>query len=563
MKKTSLIWNKSIIIALIAGVLSVTLLTFGYVRGLANSIDLDYFNTLVKNNYIKEADLSDNYLYVTTIDNDKYKLPKEVVNIKELAKTTPINLKDGMSGTILSAYILAFFILFATTVFITKELTIKSIKKRVRKDENKTNPQTQMGSESLEGSFKITPMMTNSSFKDVAGVKEVKEELEEIIDFLKNPLRYRLFGVRLPKGVLLIGPPGVGKTLIAKAVAGEAKVPFFYQSGSSFVHLYVGVGAKRVKDLFAKARAYAPSIIFIDEIDAVGKARGGFRNDERESTLNQLLTEMDGFEDNNGVMVIGATNKIDMLDEALLRSGRFDRRIFIGLPSFEDRKEIFITHLSNKFYDLDIDELAKMSVGFSAAGIAALVNEAAIHALKNGADKITIENFLEVKDKVLLGKHKKMSYSDAEKKILATYQASKAIAAYWFEIDFERISLVGDNFKEIDKEIVSKTEMIAKIKVYLAGSVGVEMIYKDSFSNASEDLYKAKLIAIDMVEKYGMGDGKRGMPEAIEDILRTAKTEIYELLGNLAPSIENLANIFLRDEEISKGTIGKEINALL
>lgn len=563
MKKTSQLFNKNTAIALIAGALSATLLFFGYVRSLTPTIDLDFFEMLRQNGFIKEANLKEGYLYVRTNEDEQYKIPKEVIDIKELAKNTPINIKSGTDLLSALFYVVAIFIVLIATILITKEVMAKNFRKKLKKEEDKVNPQPQTMNESLDISFKITPMMINSSFKDVAGVKEVKEELEEIIDFLKNPLKYRLFGIKLPKGVLLIGPPGVGKTLIAKAVAGEAKVPFFYQSGSSFVHLYVGVGAKRVKDLFAKARAYAPSIIFIDEIDAVGKARGGFRNDERESTLNQLLTEMDGFEDSSGVIVIGATNKIDMLDEALLRSGRFDRRIFIGLPNFEDRKEIFITHLSNKFYDLDIDELAKMSVGFSAAGIATLVNEAAIHALKNGASKITLKDFLEVKDKVLLGKHKKMSYSDTEKRILATYQASKAIAAYWFEMDFEHISLIGDSFKEIDKEIVSKTEMIAKIKVYLAGSVGVEMMFHDSFSNAAEDLHKARSVALDMVEKYGMGSFQKGSLEMIEDIIKNAKDEIKEMLSNFKNSIERISEKLLAQEEIKKEEIGKEIHALL
>lgn len=563
MKKISQLFNKNTAIALIAGVLTVALLSFGYIRSLTPTIDSEFFEMLRQNGFIKEANLKEEYLHIKTNENENYKIPKEVIDIKELAKNTPINIKNGADSVSALFYVVAFLIVLVATILVTKEMTLKNLRRRLKKEEPKTNPQPQVMNEGMDASFKITPMMTNNSFKDVAGVKEVKEELEEIIDFLKNPLRYRLFGVKLPKGVLLIGPPGVGKTLIAKAVAGEAKVPFFYQSGSSFVHLYVGVGAKRVKDLFAKARAYAPSIIFIDEIDAVGKARGGFRNDERESTLNQLLTEMDGFEDSNGVMIIGATNKIDMLDEALLRSGRFDRRIFIGLPNFEDRKEIFITHLSNKFYDLDIDELAKMSVGFSAAGIAALVNEAAIYALKREAGAIEIGDFLAVKDKVLLGKHKKMSYSENEKRILATYQASKAVAAYWFEMDFERISLVGDNFKEIDKEIISKTEMIAKIKVYLAGSAGVEMVFHDSFSNAAEDLYKAKMIALDMVEKYGMGGIQRGSQEGIEDIIRGAKDEIKDMLGNFKNQIERISAKLLAQEEIKKEEIGKEIHALL
>jgi len=244
------------------------------------------------------------------------------------------------------------------------------------------------------------------SFKDVAGIQDVKEELEEIVDFLKNPARYKRYGITLPKGVLLVGPPGVGKTMIAKAVAGEASVPFFYQSGATFVQIYVGMGAKRVKELFSQAKANAPSIIFIDEIDAVGRARGGMRNDERESTLNQLLTEMDGFEDSSGVIVIAATNKIDIIDEALLRSGRFDRRIFISLPDKNDRLEILKAYMRNKPTEVDLESLANMSVGFSGAALATFVNEAAINALRRGSTILELGDFVAVRQKVLMGKKK-------------------------------------------------------------------------------------------------------------------------------------------------------------
>ena len=230
----------------------------------------------------------------------------------------------------------------------------------------------------------IQPVKTDITFKDIAGIDSIKDELLEITDFLNNPKKYTTYGVTLPKGVLLVGPPGVGKTMIAKAVANEAGVPFYYQSGASFVNIYVGAGAKTVRELFTIARSTAPSIIFIDEIDAIGKTRGTGSNDERESTLNELLTQMDGFltSQNQGVMVVAATNKIDILDDALLRAGRFDRRLFLDLPTKEDRKKILELYLKNKKYNFDLQKLIDDTSGFSSASLATLINEALLAMIK-------------------------------------------------------------------------------------------------------------------------------------------------------------------------------------
>jgi ATP-dependent metalloprotease FtsH len=374
----------------------------------------------------------------------------------------------------------------------------------------------------VDKDFNITPQVSDVTFDDVAGISEVKEELVEIVDFLKNPQKYKKFGIKLPKGVLLVGPPGVGKTLIAKAVAGEAGVPFFYQSGAGFVQMFVGVGAKRVRQLFSKAKQNAPSIIFIDEIDAIGKARGGLRNDEREATLNQLLTEMDGFEKSEGVIVIAATNKVDLLDDALLRAGRFDRRVYVELPGLEDREAILKIYLKDKPFDGDVKEIAKMTVGFSGAALASLVNEASIYALNRNKDKLEIEDFLAVKDKVLAGKKKILSYTEDEKKVLSYYQAAKAVTARWLEVDFDKMSLVKDDFKEIDRELVSKSEMEAKIQVYLSGMICVEDIFKEKYSNSAVDIKKAKELAHKMVEEYGMGDKIVATEMEIAEILNSA-----------------------------------------
>lgn len=392
-------------------------------------------------------------------------------------------------------------------------------------------------------------------FKDVAGISEVKEELVEIIDYLKNPKHYQDLGITLPKGVLLVGPPGVGKTMIAKAVAGEAGVPFFYQSGSSFVQIYVGMGAKRVRELFARAKAKAPSIIFIDEIDAVGKARGNTRSDEREATLNQLLTEMDGFEDSSGVIVIAATNKMEVLDEALLRSGRFDRRIYVELPNLQEREHILGLYLQDKKYELDIEEVARLCVGFSGAALAALVNESALNALRRKSNVIQKEDILATKDKVLIGKKKVLSLSEKEKEILALYQGAKALSAYWLEVDFDKIALVSESFRAVDKEIVSKQELMAQIKVALSGNIAVSYIYQQSFSNAKEDIARAKGIAMQMCEEYGMSERLLSDSSDVAAILESAQSEMREFITNSKTALLAISKALQERERLNKDEI--------
>lgn len=558
--------TKNAILISIVAILIAALLGYGYIRNSATTIDYTFYEMLLENNFIKEAEIRDDYLILKT-NEERYKIAKDGVEIKELLKKTPVDIKtkNNIFTEILDFLLILFFLIFGYAV-------LKTFKKPniAQKEEPKREPKQKEDrsfSTSLPGidenQNRITPIKSTVLFSDVAGIKEVKDELEEIIDFLKNPIKYKSFGVRLPKGVLLIGPPGVGKTLIAKAVAGEADVPFFYQSGSSFVQIYVGMGAKRVRELFLRAKSMSPSIVFIDEIDAVGKARGGFRNDERESTLNQLLTEMDGFEDSEGVIVIAATNKIDMLDEALLRSGRFDRRIFVGLPTLNERVDIFKVYLKNKKHNIDLIKLSKMCVGFSGAAIASLVNEAAIVALRRGSEILEIEDFLDVKDEVLLGKKKKLSFSEDEKRVLATYQAAKAISAFWFEIDFEKFSLVNDGLKEIDKEIVSKSEMFSKIKVYLAGMAAMELVYNESFTNNQEDLFKAKIIATDMAEKFGMGNSLIPTSVDVVTILNEALEEMKRFLGGLKETLKRVENRLLENESITKYEIKECLDELL
>ena len=459
-----------------------------------------------------------------------------------------MGLKSGdLNGGMLITQIIAVLIVLGFFIFFI--LLLKKLLPNQNQPPERVQVEMNTG---IEKDFVIRPTTSNYNFDDVAGISEVKEELVEIVDFLKNPSKYRDFGINLPKGVLLVGPPGVGKTLIAKALAGEAGVPFFYQSGSSFVQMYVGVGAKRVRDLFAKAKMSAPSIIFIDEIDAIGKSRGNLRNDEREATLNQLLTEMDGFEGSEGVIVIGATNKVELLDDALLRPGRFDRRIFVELPGLKDRLEILKVHIKNKPFKGDLENIAKMTVGFSGAALASLVNEASIHALKQNKKYIEESDFYAVKDKVLMGKKRLNTYSHKEKEILSYYQAAKAVIADWLGVEFDRISLVKDDFKEEDKEIVSKTELMSKIEVFLAGRVAVEDRFSEKYSNAHKDLKKAREIAIQMIKDYGMGDSVVGDESEIAKVLDYALNETKNLYSSNKLLIEKAYEKMLKDEVIHK-----------
>jgi len=456
-------------------------------------------------------------------------------------------LKSGdLKGGILMSQIIAVIIVLGFFIFF-----IFLIKKILPPQQPPERVQVEMNT-GIEKDFVIRPTTSNYNFDDVAGISEVKEELVEVVDFLRNPSKYRDFGINLPKGVLLVGPPGVGKTLIAKALAGEAGVPFFYQSGSSFVQMYVGVGAKRVRDLFAKAKMSAPSIIFIDEIDAIGKSRGNLRNDEREATLNQLLTEMDGFEGSEGVIVIGATNKAELLDDALLRPGRFDRRIFVELPGLKDRLEILKVHIKNKPFKGNLENIAKMTVGFSGAALASLVNEASIYALKQNKKYIEESDFYAVKDKVLMGKKRLNTYSNKEKEILSFYQSAKVVVADWLGVDFDRISLVKDDFKEEDKEIVSKTELMSKIETFLAGRIAVEDKFSEKYSNAHKDLKKARELAITMIKDYGMGDSVVGDESEVAKVLEYALNETKTLYSSNKILIEKVYEKMLKDEVIHK-----------
>jgi len=388
-----------------------------------------------------------------------------------------------------------------------------------------------------EQSITIEAITSNITFDDVAGISSIKEELEEIVDFLNNPKKYKKYDVVLPKGVLLVGPPGVGKTLIARAVAGEADVPFFYQSGASFVHIYVGMGAKRVKELFAKAKATAPSIIFIDEIDAIGKSRGMGSNDEREATLNELLTQMDGFDAQSDVIVIGATNKIEVLDEALLRAGRFDRRVFLTLPSLQDRTKILKLYVKNKNMNFDIDKLALDTSGFNSAALATLINEALLNMIKRSGTSLLEEDINIAKQKVQFGKKQSNILCADQKEILAIYQASKAF------IIKQTVSLFDEGISSDDCLYPSKSQLEQKIKNNLAGSIGLEVIKKEPYAVFESEMQVAQNIAKDIVYKYKMERSEN-------DIIIRLKEELKVQFLENSNEVHTLKDTILKDETI-------------
>ncbi len=367
---------------------------------------------------------------------------------------------------------------------------------------------------------RLNPDKGKVTFKDVAGLPEEKEELQELIDFLKNPKKFTKLGARIPKGVLLVGPPGTGKTLLAKAVAGEANAPFYFISGSDFVELYVGVGASRVRDMFKQAKQNAPCLIFIDEIDAVGRQRGtgiGGGHDEREQTLNQLLTEMDGFGANEGIIIIAATNRPDVLDPALLRPGRFDRQVTVALPEQKAREEILKVHARNKILSkgVHLDNIAKRTVGFSGADLENLLNEAALLAVRREKTAITMSEIDEAIDRVIMGPAKvTKKYTAKEKKLVAYHEAGHAVLGIKLDDanDVQKVTIIprgqagGYNLmlpKE-EKYTATKTELLEQIMGLLGGRVAEEVVFEEVTTGAQNDFEKATKIARSMVTEYGM-----------------------------------------------------------
>lgn len=364
---------------------------------------------------------------------------------------------------------------------------------------------------------------SGTTFKSVAGLKEEKEEVSELIDFLKNPKKFQKLGARIPKGVLLVGPPGTGKTLLARAVAGEAKVPFYYISGSDFVELFVGVGASRVRDMFKEAKQNAPCLIFIDEIDAVGRQRGtglGGGHDEREQTLNQLLTEMDGFGSNEGIIIIAATNRPDVLDPALLRPGRFDRQVTVNLPDVKEREAILEVHAKNKVLDenVNLKSIAERTPGYSGADLENMLNEAALLAVRRNKLSIGMDEIDEAGDRVLMGPAKtSRKVTDFEKKVVCFHEAGHAVIGIELPNGEEvhKITIIprgmaGGYTQMLPKEertmVMTKDELLDRITSLLAGRVSEELFLNEMSTGASDDFKKATRIARSMVTEYGMSD---------------------------------------------------------
>ena len=518
-------------IILIFLVLLIVLLSIVYFKDDSRYITEREFSELVRADQIKRAHIEDGNLNFT-YDGKRYKILVDLVDLKELSNHALISKEkdDGTSG--ISATLVIFTFAFFLFVYY-----FETVLARRRRMDGAARQSASSGGDLGD----LSPSVSDVRFSDVAGISEVKDELIEIVDFLKNPAKYRNFGIKLPKGILMIGEPGVGKTLIAKAVAGEADVPFFYQSGASFAEVFVGVGARRVRELFAKAKSCAPAIIFIDEIDAVGGKRGIGRNDEREATLNQLLTEMDGFEENSGVMVIGATNKINLIDDALLRSGRFDRRVFIGLPNYKDRIEILKIYLEGKRCSANINKVSRLCVGFSGAGVATLVNEAAINALKRSSDTIELSDFENVRMRVFYGVQKSRILTEYEKEIQAFYQGAKALSAYWYSFDFEKIELLNDKFLNEDFEIESKTQILNQIKVLLSGMAALQIHKNDAFSNSANDVKQAIALAQKMVFELAMGDSFTPNAQSVNKILQDCYDEVSEIIRTMQDKLNQIS----------------------
>jgi AFG3 family protein len=415
-----------------------------------------------------------------------------------------------------------------------------------------------------------TSTKSTVTFNDIAGLKEAKIELKEIIDFLKNPDEYTKLGAKIPKGVMLVGPPGTGKTLMAKAIAGEANVPFFSMSGSEFVEMFVGVGASRVRDLFKQAKAKAPSIIFIDEIDAVGRSRNKINvfqaNDERENTLNQLLAELDGFGTNTGVIVLAATNRADILDKALLRAGRFDRHIYLELPTKEERIDIFKVHLKPIVKDksVNVEVLASLTPGFSGADIANICNEAALIAARKKKSKVEQQDFMEARDRIVGGLERKSKIISAnEKKIVAYHEAGHAVAS-WFLKHVNSLlkvtiiprgkSLGSAWYLPEERQILTKNQFIDQICSSLGGRAAEEIIFNEVSSGALDDLEKVTKLAHGMVAYYGLNDkigpisfyDSTGQNETIlvkpysENTAQIIDKEITNLISNCYDRTKNL-----------------------
>ncbi len=551
-------------------------------------IDLPYseFKENIRNNRITEVILTDTHIIGKGADRKEYKSIRvednELVGLLEEKK---IKYEGRIEDNWLRTFFLSWIIPIALLVIIWNILF------------KKMSPNSKMMS---FGKSKVKAYVEEDvrvTFSDVAGQVEPKEELCEVISFLKKPEKFTRIGGRMPKGILLVGPPGTGKTLLAKAVAGESQVPFFSLSGSEFVELFVGMGAQRVRDLFAQAKEKAPCIIFIDELDAIGKTRGhslSGSNDEREQTLNQLLAEMDGFDTKAGIIIIAATNRPEILDKALLRAGRFDRNILVDRPDLKDREEILKLHIKNIKIaeDVDINTIAKRTPGFVGADIANLVNEAALLAVRRGKEEVTTQEFEMAIDRIIAGlERKNRIITPKEKKIIAYHESGHAIAGYFSQEGetIHKISIVPRGLGALgftmqvpieDRFLYTKKELFDKIDTLLGGRAAEEVIFDQVSTGAQNDLERATEIAFKMITEYGMSqklgpiaiyrkrlqylDNEMGyqsrmetseqtaqiIDEEVKSIINSAMIRAKQILTDKKPLLEALAARLLEKEVI-------------
>ncbi len=536
------------------------------------NIGINDFISLIKDEQISDITVSGNKINIVLLSGDKKFAKKEVgesfsslVNNYSIDpdKLSKINIKieenDGFGAFMLSLlpFLIPFILIVVFLYFMTRSVS-------------GANSKAMMFGQSQAREFD-SKQKNKVSFKDVAGAKEAKQELSEIVDFLRFPKKFLDLGARIPKGVLLLGSPGTGKTLIAKAVAGEAQVPFFSISGSEFVEMFVGVGASRVRSLFQRAKKNSPCIVFIDEIDAVGRRRGaglGGSHDEREQTLNQILVEMDGFDPSTNIIVIAATNRPDVLDPALLRPGRFDRQVVLDLPDLKDREEILAVHARKKpiAKDVDLKSIAERTPGFSGADLANVLNEAAILAARENKKIIELPELFEAIEKVLMGPERKSRViTDEEKKITAYHEAGHALVAHFSPNTdpVHKISIIargqagGYTLKlpSFDKRMYSKNYFLDEIAVLLAGHLAEKKIFGEVTTGATSDLRRATNIARKLITDYGMSEklGPRTFGEK-EDMIFLGR-EIHEQRDYS----EKVAELI--DEEISRFISEGELRA--
>jgi cell division protease FtsH len=521
---------------------------------LENKLVYSQFMAQVKSGNIAKVEIDGNNIYGQTIEGKRFKTyaPTDPWLVSDLLKNNVIvDAKPAEKQSFLMSIFISWFpmiLLVGVWIFFMRQM--------------------QGGSKGGGGPFsfgkskarQLDQTSNKTTFSDVAGCDEAKEEVTELVDFLKDPSKFHKLGGRIPRGVLMVGPPGTGKTLLARAVAGEAKVPFYTISGSDFVEMFVGVGAARVRDMFEQAKKTSPCIIFIDEIDAVGRSRGagtGGGNDEREQTLNQLLVELDGFEPSSGVIVIAATNRADVLDKALLRPGRFDRQIMVGLPDIKGREEILLVHMRKIPMDKDVqaDILARGTPGFSGADLANLVNEAALFAARGNKKTVDMEDFEQAKDKIYMGPERKSLVMREEERMNTAYHESGhalvakllpnadpvhkvtimprgwALGLTWQLPEFDRFS----NFKD---------KMLEEIAILFGGRIAEEVFMKQMSTGAANDFERATKLARDMVTKFGMSDK----------------------LGTMVYADENQESIFGGSKSISEATqqvVDSEIRLIL